>query len=63
MGLRRISRTSPLSFQTKRHCRLIAPRSVTLIGTAPDAVRYSIARFLFGGFRDRAKVGAPTLLR
>src|SRR5260370_37684106 len=44
MGSRRISRTSPLSFQTKRHCRLIVPRSVTLIGTAPHRARYSTAR-------------------
>jgi hypothetical protein len=28
----------------------IPSRSITLIGTAPDAARYSSARFLFGGF-------------
>src|SRR5258708_1444763 len=44
MGLRRISRTSPLSFQAKRHCPLIVPRPVTLIGTAPHRARYSTAR-------------------
>src|ERR1700682_2537659 len=32
------------------HCRLIVPRSVTLIGSAPDAARYSSASFLFGNF-------------
>ena len=42
-------RLSP-DIQTKRHCRLIVRRSVTLIGTAPDAARRSSARFLFGGF-------------
>jgi hypothetical protein len=47
---------SPLSFQAKRHCRLIVPRSVTLIGTAPDAARYSTARFLFGGFASMAVI-------
>jgi hypothetical protein len=36
-------RLSP-EIQTKQHCRLIVPRSVTLIGTAPDAARYSTAR-------------------
>jgi hypothetical protein len=28
----------------------IPSRSITLIGTAPNAMRYSSARFLFGGF-------------
>jgi hypothetical protein len=42
-------RLSP-EIQTKRHCRLIVRRSVTLIGTAPDAAKYSSARFLFGAF-------------
>jgi hypothetical protein len=28
----------------------IPSRSVTLIDTAPDAARYSTARFMFGGF-------------
>jgi hypothetical protein len=44
-------RLSP-EIQTKRHCRLIVRRSVTLIGTAPDAAKYSSARFLFGGFAN-----------
>jgi hypothetical protein len=34
----------------KRHCRLVLPRSFTLIGTACDTARYSVARFLFGAF-------------
>jgi hypothetical protein len=38
-------RLSP-EIQTKQHCRLIVPRSSTLIGTAPDAARYSRARVL-----------------
>ena len=42
-------RLSP-EIQTKQHYRLIVPRSVTLIGTAPDAARYSTARFLFAAF-------------
>jgi hypothetical protein len=46
-------RLSP-EIQTKRHCRLIVPRSVTLIGTAPDAAKYSSARFLFGAFASWA---------
>jgi hypothetical protein len=41
--------------QTKRYCRLIVPRSVTLIGTAPDAARYSTARFLFGSFASMVR--------
>jgi hypothetical protein len=29
------------------------PRLSTLIGTAPDAARYSSARFMFGGLQNR----------
>jgi hypothetical protein len=48
-------RLSP-EIQTKRHCRLIVRRSVTLIGTAPDAAKYSSARFLFGAFASMGNV-------
>jgi hypothetical protein len=40
--------------------RRIVPRSVTLIGTAPDPAKYCSARFLFGTFASMGNVDSES---